>query len=83
MLCFTAAATEVDSEMVFGIQFHTAVVAVLGIFVICLICVVHLILYYCRTSRQLQQAHRIALHGQSTVNLAQPAAYNGEFSSLK
>ena len=72
------AAQDTESAVVFGVDFHIFIGIILSIFVVCLVCVVNLIVCLCR-SNQLQQQHRIALHGQSTTTLAHhPASFNGE-----
>lgn len=83
MICTTCtAAQDVESAMVLGVDFNVFIGIVLSIFVVCLVCVVNLIVCLCRNN-QLQQQHRIALHGQSTTALAHPVSFNGKSISRK
>ena len=76
-LCIITAPEEAETTVIFGVDFNIFVGIVLSIFVVCLIFIVNLIICLCR-SNQLQQQHRVALHGQSTTTLAHPISFNGK-----
>lgn len=64
---------------ILGVEFNIFMGVVLSVFVLCLVCVVNLAVCLCRTNNGLNQQHRIALHGQSTTQLAShPSTYTGK-----